>query len=101
MSSAVNMVKRGSVVGTGAEKKIILGFKPVVVHLHNVDGLVSAYKTDNMEDDKAMKEVTAGTKTFPVDMVTIEADGFKIGTDSDLNVSGERIEYAAWQGRNE
>lgn len=101
MSSAVNMVKRGSVVGTGAAKKVILGFKPAVVHLHNVDGLVSAYKTDSMEDDKALKEVTAGTKTFPASMVTIESDGFTIGTDADLNVSGERIEYTAWQGRNE
>lgn len=101
MSSAVNMVKRGSVVGTGAEKKVILGFKPAVVHLFNVDGLVTAYKTDNMGTNKAMKEITAGTKTFPANMVTIESDGFKIGTDTDLNVAGERIEYEAWQGRNE
>ena len=101
MSSSLNQVKTGVVVGTGNAKKITLGFKPRSVKIENVDGLVSAYKSDTMDADSAVKRVTAGTMTFPANMVTLEDDGFTIGNDSDLNVVGEDMHYTATEGKNE
>lgn len=103
MSSSLNMVKSGKVSGSGALKKVVLGFKPREVRLFNAaaGGLVEAWKTDSMDDDKAMKRVPAGTATFPADMVTINADGFTIGVDADLNAAGEEIHYLAYQGKND
>lgn len=101
MSSHANQTRSGKIPGTGADRKVILGFKPKSVQLENVDGLVSAFKSETMDADKAVKRVTAGTMTFPASMVTLNADGFTIGTDADLNVAGEDIHYVAWEGRNE
>ena len=103
MSSSLNMVKTGKVSGSGAAKKVLLGFKPRSVHLFNeaAGGLVEAWKTDTMETSKAMKRVPAGTATFAANMVTIETDGFTIGNDADLNAAGEVIHYEAFEGKND
>ena len=101
MSSSLNQVRTGLVVGTGADKKVTLGFKPRSVQIENVDGLVSAYKSDTMLADSAMKRVTAGTATVPAAMITLEDDGFTIGDDADLNVVGEDMHYVAIEAKNE
>jgi len=102
MGSSNNWMKTGSVVGeTSATKKVILGFKPRSVQLENITGLVSAYKSDLMAGSSAVKRVTAGTMTFPANMITLEDDGFTIGNDSDLMVDAEVIHYTAWEGKNE
>jgi len=101
MSSSLNQTRSGKIPGTGADRKVILGFKPKVVQLENTDGLVSAFKTETMATDSAVKRVTSGTMTFPASMVTLNPDGFTIGSDADLNVSGEDIHYVAWEGKNE
>lgn len=103
MASSYNFLKTGAVVGSGALKKVVLGFKPRSVRLFNsaVGGLIEAYKTDTMAADSAMKRVAAGTTTFPADMVTLDSDGFTIGVDADLNAAGETIHYEALEGKNE
>lgn len=101
MSSSLNMVKTGMFKGTGAVKKIVLGFKPRSVRLFNADGLVSAWKTDTMDTDKALKAVTAGDQTYAADMVTLNSDGFSVGVDADLNVAGEVVHFEAHEGKNE
>lgn len=91
MSDRVTWV--GRVVGTGAVLNVTkLGFKPRVVKLKNVDGLVTAYWNQAMKDGEAVKEVTAGTKSLvTANGITPLANGFRIGTDGDINVDGESI----------
>ena len=103
MASSLNFIKTGKVVGTGADKKIVLGFQPRSVTLFNAaaGGLVTCWKTDQMATRYAKKAVAAGTTTFADDMCVIESDGFTIGDDSDLNVAGEDIYYEAIQGKND
>jgi len=101
MSSKVNFVKRGKTIGKGTAKKIVLGFKPVKVELFNETGLAQAFKTDTMETSKAIKQITAGTMTFPANVCTIETDGFTIGTDTDINVASEVIHWVAYEAIND
>ncbi len=103
MSSSFNMVKTGKVSGTGAAKKIVLGFKPRSVRLWNeaAGGLVEVWKTDTMDLAKAMKRLPAGTATHDADCCTLNSDGFTIGADADLNVAGEAIHYEACEGKND
>lgn len=101
MSSHANMIKTGSIVGTGAAKKVVLGFKPVAVQVVNATGLVSAHKTNTMDGSNGEKRITDGTMTFPANLITLDSDGFTVGTDTDLNVAGEVLHYTAYEARNE
>lgn len=103
MASSLNMVKTGVVSGTGSAKKVVLGFKPREVRLFNAaaGGLVEVWKTDTMDAASAMKRVPAGTATFDADCCTLNADGFTIGADADLNAAGEAIHYVAYEGKND
>jgi hypothetical protein len=99
----------GTAPGTGAEIKVPLEFEPRKVELFNVDGLVKAVWTDTMPAGAAMKEVTAGTKTYIVTggvtrVTQQELDsgqdpgrGFTIGTDTDINASSEVIHWVAYE----
>lgn len=101
MSSAVQMIKRGFVSGKGAEFKVVLGFKPSHVKVYNVDDNILGEKFEQMAGLFARKVVAAGTQTFADDMIKIESDGFTIGSDADLNASGETLHYVAFDSRNE
>jgi len=98
--SGQNWVKRGTMSGTGAVINITCGFKPAKVELFNVDGLAKAEKTEYMDAAKSVVQITAGTMTY-VDVITLTADGFSIGTDADLNVAGEDLHWVAWQAQND
>jgi hypothetical protein len=101
MSSKTNFIKTGLVKGTGAAKKIVLGFKPVKVELVNQTGLVTALKTNTMDGAYAAKRVTAGDMTYADACCTLNSDGFTIGADTDLNVAGEMVHYVAHEAVNE
>lgn len=87
----------GSVVGTGAEieiKKGLIDFKPRVIRLFNVTGLVTAEFVEPMPDASALKRVTAGDLTYITTLgITPFFQGFKIGADTDINVAGEVIHW--------
>lgn len=87
----------GSFVGTGADLNVrTVGFKPRSVICRNVTGLVTAEWQETMEDDSMVKRVTAGTMTVPTtNGITPLADGFTVGADADLNVSGEIVHWEA------
>lgn len=94
----------GVVMGTGAlitVNKEKCGFKPRMVKLINKTGLCSAEWLDTMANDSMQKSADSGAGA--VDNVDVTsngiiplASGFSIGTDADLNVSGEAIHYEAW-----
>lgn len=94
MASGANRSVFGSFVGTGAQLDIrTVGFRPSKVSLYNETGLVSAEWTNTMADAAGLKRVTAGDMTKMSAGITPLADGFRVGTDADLNVVGEKVHY--------
>lgn len=95
MSSSTSRSMVGSFYGTGASKDIKgLGFRPKYVRLLNIGGLATAEWVKGMADASALKEITAGTKSLITSNgITPLADGFTLGADTDLNVSGELVRY--------
>lgn len=54
----------GKVTGTGAAINIPLGFKPKRVLIHNANSADGLDWTDTMADDKGIKTVAAGTRSY-------------------------------------
>ncbi|MDX1390316.1 MAG: hypothetical protein R3344_14090, partial [Acidobacteriota bacterium] len=66
------------------------------VRLLNVDGLVKLEWNNTMPDAAGLKQVTAGTLSYITsDGVTPLSNGFTIGADTDVNVSGEVVHWEA------
>tara|TARA_R110000803_G_scaffold55938_1_gene113005 strand:+ start:234 stop:533 length:300 start_codon:yes stop_codon:yes gene_type:complete len=98
MASSLNKVRAGKFVGNGADKKVILGFKPKYVEIMNVTDQSDYKKSETMDDAKARKEIAAGTKTF-VDSVSINADGFTlIAAEA---VSAKTFHYVAYESKSD
>lgn len=98
MSSGVQLSKNGAVTGTGANLDVrTIGFRPRRVELINLSGLVTAEWTDTMTEGRGIKRVTAGdmTQIAALAGITPLSDGFRIGADADVNVSGEVIHWVA------
>ena len=97
MSSGVTRMVTGSFVGTGSAVDVkTVGFRPRRVELFNVTGLAVAHWTDAMADASMVKQVTAGTMTFPTSNgVTPLANGFRLGADGDMNVAAETVHWVA------
>ena len=96
MSSGVTRVVTGAVVGTGAALSVAtVGFKPRVVELINLTGLVEARFVEGMTEGRGVKRVTGGTLSqIAADAgITPTEDGFDLGTDADVNVDGETLHY--------
>lgn len=91
----------GTSVGTGADMNIrTAGFRPQMVEVYNVasGGLCHAKWTKTMADDSAFKTITAGTITFiTTNGITPLSNGFSLGADTDLNVSGETFHWVAYE----
>ena len=97
MGSGITRMRTGSFAGTGAEISIeTVGFTPSKVEILNEGGLATAVWTDTMADGEALKQVTAGTLSkVTTNGVTPLTQGFKLGADTDLNVSGELVHWVA------
>lgn len=112
--------KKGTVEGTGSAINVTLGGTPCYVKLMNIDGLATLEWTDDLTDGYGLKTVTDGTislitsggidplgddegltvaasdTTSDGDTTTLtQVRGFQIGADTDINVSGETINYIA------
>lgn len=101
--------KTGTVEGTGAAIFVNIGFIPRHVRLFNRDGNCSLEWTWDMGAGKGFK-LDGGSvdNGFKVGFTFISSGGitvsnqydsqigFYIGTDSDLNVDGETIDYAVY-----
>ena len=98
MSSRMNMIKSGKLLGNGAARKVVLGYKPKKVELINITDRISYEKMELMDAKSALKRVAAGTGTY-VDAITIDSDGFTI--EAAEYVSAKEYHYAAYQAENE
>ena len=97
MASGTSRVVRGSFVGTGSALNCrTVGFRPRTVRLLNLDGVAKATWLNTMPDAAMWKVVTAGTQAYvTTGGITPLADGFQLGADTDLNVSGEVVHWEA------
>lgn len=98
MGSANNKIRSGKFIGAGADKKVVLGYKPKYVEIYNITDGIDYKKSETMEADKARKEVIAGTKTF-VDSVSINADGFTLLAAQ--AVADKEFHYVAYQSESD
>ena len=93
---AGNREVRGAYTGTGSAISVrTVGFRPSKVVLKSAAGDEATW-TDSMADAAMHKRVAAGTGSLATSGgITPLADGFSIGTDSDLNASGEVVYWIA------
>lgn len=103
-------VATGKVTGTGSVIEIELDFNVGKVELFNVDGLATLVWTKSMLPGYGLKQITAGTISLitsngvtPVKKQVFgdsgDPRGFKIGADTDINVSAEVIHWVATEDR--
>lgn len=98
MSSKMPFSVSGKVIGKGVDKKIVLGFKPRKVEVHNVTDRISALKLDTMPTNDALVRAANGDGTVNPH-VSLESDGFVIK--AALAVNGKELHYYAEEANNE
>ncbi len=100
MSSGGIRKVTGSLLGTGASRNVkTVGFSPKRVEVHNVasGGKNKLYWQDTMADAAGIKTLANGTVSELSTLgITPLADGFTLGADTDVNVSGEKVHWAAF-----
>ncbi|MGC9341671.1 MAG: hypothetical protein ACP5E3_03135 [Bacteroidales bacterium] len=97
----------GSVTGTGSAIEVDIGFVPRKVVLVNLDTPAIVVWTSGMDDDKGYKIInhdttqvaalSSGGVTPLGDDEDDDVMGFKIGTDSSINVNTQTIYYEAYK----
>ena len=97
MGSGGTRIETGKFYGTGADKTIrTVGFRPSMVELINLSSDDKMKWVEGMADAAGHKTVKAGASSFVTSGgVTPLSDGFKLGADTDMNVSGEEVLYIA------
>ncbi len=98
MASSLNKTKVSVFTGNGANKSIILGFKPKVVKIMNVTDGIDYVKTETMLLQTTRKEVIAGDKTF-VNAIAINSDGFTFIAAE--NVAAKVFHYIAVESQSD
>lgn len=99
--SASRLFATGAVVGTGANLEVagdLCPFRPASVKIFNLTSGDELHWHAGMADAAGFKRVAAGTGAAittggvtPGDVV-----GFTLGTDADINASGETLAFEAW-----
>jgi hypothetical protein len=97
-------IATGTVEGTGAAINVELGFTPSRVELRNIDGLAELNWTTSDGDGNGTKRITDGTMSnlssggvsAYAGSLGANSAGFTIGADTDVNASGETINWTAF-----
>jgi len=98
MGSSLNLKRRGVVTGAGADKTIVLGYKPAQVKIVNVTDRIQNEKSDTMPDDKALRTLANGDSTY-VDGVTLNSDGFTML--AAVAIADKELHYYAEESKND
>ncbi len=98
MGSSANLTRRGVVTGGGADKKIVLGYKPANVKVTNITDRIVNEKADTMPADKALRTIADGTATY-VDGITLNSDGFTML--AAVAIAAKELHYYAEESRND
>ena len=83
--------------GTVAAFTITLGFKPRWIRLINQNASSSSFEWyEGMADASAIKRAVAGDLTVvTANGITVSANGFTVGLDTDVNVTSEQLNWIA------
>ena len=101
-----DMMYQAKVAGTGAAITVNCYFKPRYIRIINSEGLCTLEWSYGMGDAAGFKILTGinATTDTPSVMslissggITVDERSFSIGTDSDVNVSGEDLYIQAWR----
>ena len=85
--------------GTAAAFTITVGFKPRYVRVQNLAATGARVEWyEGMAAASAWKTVVAGDQSLITTLgITVSANGFTVGLDTDLNVTSEQISWLAIQ----
>lgn len=84
----------GVATSTAAVITVNLGFKPKFVQCVNIADRITIEHYGGMDAGKGVKTIAAGTRTYEAaNCITINANGFTIGTDAHLNPAGSKAIY--------
>lgn len=102
MSSGVRRVVVESRLGTGSNITLYPGFLPRVVEILNVGGNCTAKWCEGMAAASMQKIVDSGSGATDISLVTsggvtASTASVIIGTDSDLNASGEQLHIICYE----
>ena len=95
-------IATGSFDGTGAGiTQHKPGFRPKLIRLTNVDGLVEALWMEGMADGSAWLTIDSGAGETDKSLITSGGitpggQGFGLGTNADINANGELIHYECY-----
>jgi len=92
-------VFHGAFTGTGAQLDITkVGYRPSRVKLFNMTSGDQLEWHENMADGAGFKRVAAGTgAAISSGGITPLSDGFRLGTDADMNVAGELVRFECYE----
>jgi len=96
--ASVNNIAIGRYVSTAtaAAFKITTGFQPRYVKVVNQDGLEQEEWFERMTAAYAYKRLQTGTASLSTSLgITVAADGFTVGLDTDINVTDEQLSWLA------
>lgn len=86
----------GAYVGTGSALSIEkIGWMPKYVRCFNVDDASIMEHFEGMADASCTKQKAGTTSVVNSAAITLTDKGFDVGTDADLNTSGETVRFLA------
>ena len=87
----------GQLVGTGSLMTVSkIGFKPRYVRIVNLDDPGSLEFFEGMASGRGFKHIDGTQTSISTGGITPTNTGFTLGTDADMNVSGEQLSYVVW-----
>lgn len=88
----------GSYTGDGVDaRKIDVPFRANVIEIFNMTTAGRLVQTVTMPADGGLRHVTGGLTIITANGVTIQDDGFLVGTDTAVNNSGDKYHFIARQ----
>lgn len=85
----------GSYIGTGALITVSVGYRPKYVQIVNVTDPAIVHHNDMLPDDSFVSQEDGATAYTTSNGVTLTDDGFTVGTDAQINTSGDLCHYLA------
>lgn len=85
----------GGYVGTGVAFDVSVGFKPKYVQIVNISDPAIVHHNDMMPDAAFMSQEDGATAYTTSNGITLLDDGFTVGTDAQINTSGDTCHYLA------
>ena len=93
--AASTLVSTGSYVGNGADNRSIagIGFQPLVAWIKRSDGQAAVWRPASLSGDSTLYWASTGATSNRIQ--ALQADGFQVGTQAQVNNNGSTYYYLA------